>query len=80
MSLTLPTIFTKAHRRALEWLPEDGSWRTSNYKISSEVFAALHSLETGSNLVEGKNSFGIGWRLTPAGVELMKKAKENPNV
>lgn len=86
MTLTLPPTFTAAHRRALEWLPEDGSWRT---RPGREFSPAVNSLglyhrdiaesEWGRFNREAKPNThsrpGFRWRLTPAGIALIKKAK-----
>ena len=64
--------FTRAQRRALEWLPSDGSWKTKPGRLSG----ALSSLRVGHRgLVEHQfGAFGprggytSRWRLTLEGV------------
>ena len=74
VALTLPSTFTEAHRRALEWLPEDGDWRNE----SDVVAEGLHGLSfEHPDLVEidMSRAHWWRWRFTPAGIELIGKAK-----
>lgn len=64
--------FTDSQRRALDWLPSDGSWRTQPGRLS----AALNSLALShKGLVQYEwGDFGprggrmLRWRLTSVGV------------
>lgn len=75
MTLTLPPTFTEAHRRALEWLPEDGSVGMHPARLGQ----ALHRLAKAHPLlIDGwhdRRDDAYRWRLTPAGIVLVKKAQ-----
>ena len=66
---------TSAQRRALDWLPADGSWRTNPGRLA----AALKSLSLNhKDWVESEwGAFGprggreLRWRLTDRGVAVM---------
>jgi DNA-binding PadR family transcriptional regulator len=63
--------FTAAQKRALEWLPADGSWRINPGRLS----AALNSLAL-RGVVKSEWDFGprggrvLRWRLTETGMML----------
>ena len=64
------TTITPAQKRAIEWLPADGSWRTD----AGRLVGALSSASL-AGLVEGQWAYGgvrgdctLRWRLRPAGI------------
>lgn len=69
---------TDAQRRAVDWLPHDGSWRTKPGRLS----AALNSLSLRKLCVGEWASCGprggreMRWRLSSIGIELVKQAAE----
>lgn len=73
MTLTLPPTFTEAHRRVLEWLPEDGSWREA-FSMGPYLRDLMSSHE-GTVRCRTQTGSATEWRLTPAGIDLVKKAK-----
>lgn len=80
MTLTVPPSFTDAHRRALERLPEDGSWRDNPGKEFSPAVNSLglyhrDLVEHDWGRIGPRGSYLTRWRLTPAGIELIKRAK-----
>ena len=70
--MKLHSGFTDAQRRALEWLPSDGTWRTNPGRLS----AALSSLSLAHKglVLSEWGDFGprggrvLRWRLTSVGV------------
>lgn len=72
MTITLPPTFTEAHRRALEWLPEDGSFRLQTLDVPSN---SLNSLELRGLAGSISSINATRWRLTTSGIALIKKAK-----
>lgn len=69
--MTNPSL-TPSQLRALEWLPEDGSWRWGTIHMGTCLFLLRKARP---DAVEYDSSWKR-WRLTPAGIELMKRAKE----
>lgn len=72
---------TAAQRRAREWLPADGSWRTHAGRVaqalSSLSFAWPGCVETEWGKFGVRGGEGYRWRFTTKGVEV-NKAQSNP--